>query len=177
MRTCKICKTKFEPQYNSVQMVCGYKCSIEYAKKQKEKAWKKEKKELKQKLKTKSDYEKELEVIVNAYIRERDKSLPCISCDASPGTYKITAGHFYPAGSYKNIRFDEDNIHSQCWYNCNKNRHGNIQEYRPRLILKIGRDKVEALDRRAREARHYSIPELIEMKVIYKDKLKQLKNG
>jgi uncharacterized protein involved in tolerance to divalent cations len=138
------------------------------------KDWNKEKKEIKQSLKTKQDYEKELERIFNKFIRLRDAQLPCVSCDAPPGTYKLTAGHFYPAGSYKNIRFDEDNVHGQCWFNCNKNRHGNLLEYRPRLIKRIGSDNFEQLERRAKETRHYSIPELIELKVIYKEKIKNL---
>ena len=174
-RTCKICKTKFEPQYNSVQMCCTPKCAIEYAKRLKDKAWKKEKKVLKESLKTKSDYEKELEVIVNSFIRWRDRDLPCVSCGAAAGTYKLTAGHFYPAGSYRNIRFDEDNIHGQCWYNCNKNRHGNLQEYRIGIVSRIGEHGLRELDKRARVARHYSIPELVLMKQEYKEKIRQLK--
>ena len=99
---------------------------------------KKKTKEIKESLKTKKDYEKELETVVNKYIRLRDKDKPCISCNKPAGSYKITAGHYYPAGSYKNIRFDLDNIHGQCWYNCNKNRHGNLIEYRKGLIERIG---------------------------------------
>jgi len=176
LRTCKICKDKFDPQFNSVQLVCSPRCAIEYTKKQKAKNWKKEKKILKEKLKTKSDYEKELEKIFNAWIRERDKALPCISCNAPAGTYKPTAGHYFPAGTYKNIRFNEDNVHGQCWFNCNKNKHGNLQEYRIGLIRRIGLQKVEALERRRLEPSKYSIPELIEMKVVYKQKLKALKS-
>ena len=36
-RTCIICKKKFEPFYNSVQLVCSPKCAIEYSRKQEEK--------------------------------------------------------------------------------------------------------------------------------------------
>lgn len=174
-RTCKICKAKFEPQYNSVQLVCSPKCGYEYAKKQKDKDWEKRKKEIKESLKTKQDYEKELERIFNAYIRERDKNKPCISCKAPPGTFKLTAGHFFPAGSYKNLRFNEDNVHGQCWYNCNKNKSGNLTEYRIGLIERIGEDKVTQLEEDRLTPAKYSIPELIEMKVIYKDKLRKLK--
>lgn len=137
---------------------------------------KKETRRIKESLKTKKDYEKELERIFNKFIRMRDEHLPCVSCGAEAGAYKLTAGHFYPAGSYKNLRFTEDNVWGQCWYNCNKNRHGNLHEYRNRLILRIGRDRVEALDRMAQIERHYTIPELIELKEYYKTKIKELKN-
>lgn len=183
MPRCKSCKEKFEPK-EFLQKFCkgSIDCltaeglyKLDKHKKQKDKEWKIEKKVLKEKLKTKSDYEKELEVIVNKFIRERDKSLPCVSCGASAGTYKLTAGHFYPAGSYRNIRFDEDNIHGQCWFNCNKNRHGNLQEYRVGIVSRITEKGLAELDKRARIPRHYSIPELIELKQVYKEKIRQLK--
>ncbi len=135
----------------------------------------KEKQKLKRELKTKGDYEKDLEKVFNAFIRERDKDEPCISCDAKAGSYKLTAGHYFPQGSNKNIRFDEDNVHSQCWYNCNKNRHGNLSEYLPRLIEKIGQKRFDELQERRKTPAHFSIPELKEMKEEYKKKLKIIK--
>ncbi len=172
-RTCKVCRIKFEPKNSTVQMVCSWKCSIEYMKKDKAKKWKAEKKELKEKLKTKSSYEKDLETIFNKYIRVRDNDKPCVSCNALPGTFKLTAGHFYPAGSYKNLRYTEDNVHGQCWFNCNKNRHGNLQEYRRRLMERIGAERVSDLDVMSQQRKNYTIPELIELKVIYKEKIRQ----
>ena len=83
-RTCKVCKTKFEPTYNSVQVTCSYQCAIKYAQKQREKKekkeWNKRKKVLKEKVKTKSDYLKEAQAIFNTYIRLRDENKGCISC-------------------------------------------------------------------------------------------------
>lgn len=174
MKKCKQCKKKFEPTYNSVQPVCSYQCAIAYSKKEKAKEWKKEKKKLKAGLKRKQDWEKELEVIFNKFIRLRDKDMPCISCDAPAGTYTLTAGHFYPAGTYKNLRFNENNVNSQCWWNCNKNKSGNLLEYRPRLIKKIGLPEVEELDRLRNMPVRYTIPELEEMMVYYKNKIKEL---
>lgn len=174
---CKQCGERFE-RVRPLQAVCCYTCAIEYSKQQREKKakkeWNIEKKKIKESLKTKKDYEKELQIIFNSYIRERDKNKKCISC----GEYvrgKTDAGHFYPVGSYKNLRFDEDNCHSQCVH-CNRHKHGNLTEYRFGLEKRIGLDRLEALDQRRLEVRKYTIPELIELKVIYKDKLKQLKN-
>lgn len=79
---------------------------------------------------------------VHKYIRERDKGNPCISC----GEYRtLEAGHFYAAGSYEILRFNFLNIHGQC-KQCNNHVHGNLLEYRKRLIIKIGIEEVEKLE-------------------------------
>lgn len=47
----------------------------------------------------------------NQYIRQRDHGKPCVSC----GKYTtLQAGHFYSAGKYAGLRFDDRNIHGQC---------------------------------------------------------------
>ena len=176
MPRCKICKDKYEAKYFLQKTCLDPTCILEYKNVVKAKEWKKEKAVLKEKLKTREDYYQETLKVFNKYIRIRDKGQPCISCDAPAGTYKITSGHFYPQGTYRNIALNEDNANGQCWYNCNKNKHGNLLEYRPRLIKKIGIKRVEELDRLRNETRKYSIPELIEMKVILKDKIKALQN-
>ena len=178
VKYCIVCQAEFK-QFKSTEKVCSLKCAIEHAKnvskEVKRKEWNKTKKVKKEALKTKKDYEKELEVIFNRFIRLRDKDLPCISCNAPAGTYKLTAGHFHPAGTYKNIRFNEDNVHGQCWYNCNKNKHGNLSEYRPALVLRIGQDRVNEIDRLRNVPAKYTIPELKEMKEYYRKKIKELK--
>jgi len=143
-------------------------------KQQKEKAWKKEKKVLKEKLKTKSDYLKELQTVFNTYIRLRDEAKGCISCGVDLRGRKFDAGHYRSVGGNPQLRFNEDNVHGQCVY-CNRHQHGNILEYRLRLIKRIGIDKVDFLETE-NKAKQYSVPELIEMKVIYKDKIKKLKD-
>lgn len=170
------CGKQFEKKRPN-QLVCSIQCAYAYQKQQREKKakrdWNKKKKEIKESLKTKKDYEKELQVIFNAYIRERDKGKACISCGITL-TGKYDAGHFYPSGTYKNLRFDEYNTHGQCVH-CNQHKHGNLNEYRFGLEKRIGKERLEALDKRRLEVRKYTIPELIELKVIYKDKLKKLK--
>ena len=73
------------------------------------------------------------------------------------------------------VSLDEDNSSGQCWYDCNKNKHGNLSEYRPRLIKRIGLERVEALDKRRLETVKHTIPELIEIKDHYKKEVKRLK--
>jgi len=77
-----------------------------------------------------------------AWIRKRDEGKPCISC----GRYTdLEAGHYYSAGHYPSLEFNEDNVHGQC-DRCNRHLHGNQIEYRKGLIERIGGDRVEMLD-------------------------------
>jgi hypothetical protein len=149
-------------------MCCSPKCAIEYDKRLKQKSWNKEKKVLKEKLKTYSDHVKELQVIFNKFIRARDNGLPCISC-GNPNMKKVNASHYYNANNHYSVRFNEDNVHSACEY-CNTYLSGNLIPYREAL----GLERFEYLESIANDTVKYSIPELIEMKVIYKDKIKQL---
>lgn len=126
-------------------------------------------------MKTREDYFQETLKTFNTYIRVRDKDKPCISCDKPAGTYRLTSGHFYPQGTYRNIALDERNAHGQCWFNCNKNKSGNLHEYRPRLIKKIGLESVKQLDIDAQQkVGKQSIDELKELKIYYRKEIKKL---
>ena len=177
-RTCKVCKTKFEPQFNSVQPTCGYKCAIEYAKnlreKKEKKEWKARKKVLKEKVKTKSDYLKELQAVFNTFIR-LSKEPNCISCGLDLRGRKYDAGHFRSVGNCPALRFEEVNVWPQCVH-CNQYRSGNILNYRKRLVELIGLEEVDRLESK-QEPKQYSIPELILMKEDYKERIRKLKNN
>jgi len=129
----------------------------------------KETKEMKEKLLTHKDYVKILQVLVNRYIRKRDKNKPCISCNKPLGS-KFDAGHYFPT-TVPSLRFDEDNIHGQCVF-CNQHQHGNISNYRLGLIDRFGIEFVEKLEARRNIEKKYSISELKELIVIYKEKSK-----
>lgn len=169
-----MCREKFEPKYNSVQMVCSPKCAIDYAKQleenKKAKEWIKRKKKMSEEIKTRSEHLKELQKIFNKFIRLRDKDKPCISCGAKLKE-KYDAGHFRSVGSTPELRFNEDNVNAQCVY-CNQYLHGNLIEYRKGLINRIGEEKILLLENYSLPLK-LSIPEIIELKVKYKDKIKQ----
>jgi hypothetical protein len=77
------------------------------------------------------------------WVRERDKGEPCISC----GSWNTSdASHLYSAGHYPELEMEPDNCHLAC-RRCNFFLSGNLQEYRKRLIIKIGIERVERLDR------------------------------
>lgn len=87
----------------------------------------------------------------NRFIRERDKGEQCISCDS----YNTSqASHFYSAGHYNSLRFNEDNVHLSC-LRCNYFLAGNLIEYRKKLEKKIGSERLLALDKLAANKRAF----------------------
>lgn len=113
-RKCLVCKDKFEPK-NSTQSVCSVSCSIEYSKKKIAKDWKEQKKVIKESLKTKSDYEKELQILINTIVRLIDKGTFCHSTK-KPLNDKFDAGHVFSCGGNPTIRFNLFNIYAQSVY-------------------------------------------------------------
>ena len=63
-------------------------------------------------------------------------------------------------------------MHKQCVH-CNQHKHGNLNEYTINLPIRIGQERFDALLKERLVNRHYSIPELIELKVVYKSKIKK----
>ena len=143
---------------------------IPQAKKDVKKEWKKKKREIKRGLKTHKDWLKDLQIVFNSYIRQRDKYKPCISCNNRLGK-KYDAGHYFSVGAYPNLRFNEDNVHAQC-VACNQHRHGNINEYTIQLPKRIGIERFEALKQLRNDILKLSIPEIKEKITYYKSKLK-----
>lgn len=175
MAKCKNCKEEYK-KYQPLQTVCSFECSVELSKARMEtkkaKAWAKEKKERKDKLKTKSDYLKEVQVVFNKFIRLRDKGGNCISCNKP--AKKENAGHYRSRGGNPELSFEESNCHLQCEY-CNTYLHGNLIDYRINLIKRIGLKKVEWLEGE-HEPKHYSINDLKELKETYKAKIREIEN-
>lgn len=108
---------------------------------------------------------------VNKFIRERDKNLPCISCQKKPVEH---AGHYIAQGSSGLLRYEPDNISGQC-KQCNKWKHGNLLEYRIHLVEKIGEDRVKELEALRYGIKKWTREELLEIIEEYKEKLKCLK--
>lgn len=92
---------------------------------------------------------KKAQIVFNAWIRKRDEGKQCISCNSYNTAH---ASHFMSAGNYNFLRFHEDNVHSSC-VKCNTYLHGNLIEYRKRLIKRIGIERVEYLENAAKANR------------------------
>ena len=82
------------------------------------------------------------------FVKLRDYKKPCISCGV-PYNDKFQAGHFYKAELFSNLKFDENNIHGQC-FGCNNFKEGNESGYRVGLIQRYGIDYVNELDEKAK---------------------------
>ena len=119
---------------------------------------------------------REAQTACNAYIRERDKNEPCISCGTTKPDIQYCAGHYKTRGGHHEIRFHPFNINLQCNKHCNLHLSGNITQYRPRLIDKIGLSNVEWLEG-PHKAQHLTIDDIKEIKMYYRDQLKYLKEA
>lgn len=80
----------------------------------------------------------------NKFIRERDKDKGCISC----GGQVQQAGHYYAAGHYTALRFNEVNTNGQC-IRCNCFLGSNAINYRKGLIQRYGEQIVKELENSA----------------------------
>ncbi len=181
LKKCRVCREEFSPR-TSLQVLCGkYECACLYAHDVKAEREAVERfnerktiREAKQRLKTRQQWLKEVQAVCNAYIRKRDAALPCISCGRNhQGQYH--AGHFRTTAAAPQLRFNEDNIAKQC-QPCNVHHSGNLLEYRKRLIQKIGVERVEALEN-DNTIKKWTIDELKELKIYYKNKLKEIQHG
>ena len=172
---CRTCKKEFEPHYTNgilTSKIC-VSCLLQKMRSRKKKAWRIEKKEIKEKLKTKGDHLKDLQRVFNTFIRLRDKYQPCISCGCRLSG-KYDAGHYFSVGAYPNLRFNENNTHGQCVH-CNRHKHGNISEYAIRMPFRIGVAEFEKLKSEREKPLHLSIPEIKELIKIYKNKINEYK--
>ena len=176
---CKCCRTRFIPKFKFIKFclqnaeceMAAIQFGIAEVKKKADKDWQKEKKVLKEKLKSQADYVKDLQTVFNTYIRLRDKDLPCVSC----GTYnaeEFHAGHYIPT-TFQVLRFNEFNVWKQC-SRCNTHLRGNITAYRIELINRIGLAEVEKLENKRHEISKLSIPDLKAKIVHYKAQIKIL---
>ena len=167
---CRICRTPFKKMSIS-HKDCSPACAIEGVKRDKAKKARKVYLSEKIRLKSRREWLQDAQKAFNAYIRLRDKGLPCISCGRMHKG-QMQAGHYLSVGAHPELRFLEINVHSQC-VPCNDHLSGNIIRYRPNLISKIGLDQVEWLEGNHEPAK-YSIEELQEIRRIYKEKLKNI---
>lgn len=180
MPKCAICRTPFNKRSMAHKLCGNPDCAVEWALKEKAKRERKEQRAQakakseerkadrakKESLKTRSDWIKEAQAAFNRAIRLRDANLGCVSCE-KPATWngQWHASHYKSVGSNSALRFNLWNVHKSCSV-CNNYKSGNIGEYRPRLIARVGIDRVDWLDAHPR-IRSYSVLELKRMKSIF----------
>ncbi|MFV1944118.1 recombination protein NinG [Pseudomonas luteola] len=175
------CRAEFIPA-RPLQAACSVPCALQMAAARsarverenvrKEKA---EAKEARKKLKSRSEYMKEAQAVINRYVRLRDSRLGCVSCNkAADWQGQWHASHFRSVGAAPHLRFNLNNIHKACSV-CNNYLSGNIIGYRPELVRRIGEAKVEALESAHFDAR-YTIEYLKRLKAVFAKKCRRIES-
>ena len=188
-RNCKICKTRFKPntlyewwcnEEHKEELITKLATEarqkrIQQQERQRKETTQQERRSLKiRKLAVKplSYFAKQAQTEFNAFIRERDADLPCISCGRfHDGQYH--AGHYRTEGANPELRFNEDNCHKQC-SPCNNHLSGNIENYTPAIRAKIGEQAYQFL-MGAHEPQRYRREDFERIRDEYKAKRKALK--
>jgi hypothetical protein len=176
-KKCKVCKNEFTPIYTTAQSTCSLSCAIEQTAQKKSKAWNERKRILKDELTTVQDYLKIAQMIFNRYIRLRDEGngKSCISCGKELRKGNIDAGHMWSAGGHSNVRFNEYNVNAQCSRPCNKDKAGDINNYRIGFINRYSIEKLNELDSIAKMEKKFTKDELKDLIEYYKKKIKEFK--
>lgn len=146
---CKNCKSPVEKEsaiYQGIAYFCSKKCRLELwraeVNKAKEKQKIKQKKIIKKKRNSITNLKKKLWSTISLYIRLRDSDdenhCVCCSCwDRRHYKDSIQGWHYIPSWSSSFHRYNERNIHAQCYW-CNVWKGWNLIEYRPFMINKYG---------------------------------------
>lgn len=176
MPRCKICKDKFEAKFFNQKTCFNASCVLSYKKILDAKEWKAKKRVLNEKIKTKSDYYKELQVLVNSIAREIDKGSSCMMCGNIPK--KKNGCHYHSVGSNPTLRYNLFNIWLGC-EKCNVWLGGNIIGYDNQLIKYYGKEKWEYIKFdlvRIYKDLHLSIEDIKHFKLIAKEILTEINN-
>lgn len=173
------CGISFPPQRLG-QAVCSPKCGLAIkdvnqakARKSLAQVERREIKVRKEKLKSRADHAKEAQAVINRYVRLRDSHLGCISCD-KPASWggQWHCSHFRSVGAAAHLRFNLWNMNKSC-SQCNAHLSGNIMGYRPRLVAKIGQEKVDWLECNQDLVRH-DIPYLKRLRAVFAKKVRRI---
>lgn len=178
-KKCRVCREAYTPS-KALQVVCSPSCALLHAKQKREKERKalakierKAIREVKERVKPRSEYMKEAQAAINRYVRLRDAHLGCVSCDR-PSTWQGQwhASHYRSRGAAPHLRFNLHNIHKACSI-CNNHLSGNIMGYRPELVRRIGAQGVEALEASQVRA-DFTIDYLKRLKRVFAEKARRL---
>ncbi|KJZ41334.1 recombination protein NinG [Pseudomonas fluorescens] len=174
------CRASFVPQRLG-QKVCSPACGLatkdvnaDKARKALADVGRKELRAAKERVKPKGQYMREAQTAFNAWVRERDAKLPCISCGRHHEG-KYDAGHYRTVGSNPALRFEPLNCHRQC-SPCNTHKSGDIVNYRIELLKRIGAELVEWLEGK-HEPKRYTIEDLKAITAEYRAKTRELRRA
>ena len=109
-----------------------------------------------------------------AWIKFRDGGV-CFTCD-KPGLsgHDAQAGHGFVFSAYPAIRYDERNVHLQC-FRCNHVLQGNQAIYLQRIVARYGQDELDRLEALKPQTRQYRRHDYEQITATYRAKLAQAK--
>jgi len=176
-KRCKNCREFFTP-ISSMSRACSAPCAMALVNADKAKKLAKAKaldrqsmKERAEKIKTRAEHMRELQIAFNAWVRQRDAGQPCISCGRHG--QDMQAGHYRSVGSSPGTRIMPNNCWLQC-RQCNLYQHGSPISYRINLIKRIGLEAVEELEKEHPPIK-LTVAEIIELKAKYRAMVRELK--
>lgn len=82
----------------------------------------------------------------------------CYTCGLVRPKMELQCGHFI-SRQYNATRYDLDNLRTQC-PNCNIWRRGNTAFYADNLLRELGKERFDALIKRGRSFKQFTVPEL-----------------
>ncbi len=200
-RKCIHCREWFQPVRNE-QVVCSFECASAVGKEQtakaqadaqrkalklqrdEEKAGRQRRRAKREELRPASYFKAQAQQAFNAYIRYRDRHLPCISCgelnppDLHGGQWDC--GHYKTVGANPELRFEESNAHKQC-KSCNAGagkytaKEATVaKNYEAGLVARYGHACVDWLNG-PHPMTNYRREDFIRIRDEYREKLRQLK--
>lgn len=120
---------------------------------------------------TVSSLKKQADATFSLFIRWRDRGV-CFTCGKKADIKAMQCGHFV-SRSFNSLRYDERNNHCQC-RRCNIFLYGNMSEYAERMVEKYGAGILPELNRKKREVKQFTVPELMKVIEYYKKKLEEI---
>lgn len=163
------------------------KCAIEQGKAKTLAKEKKQYREAKKKLKSHREKMDDVQPIFNEmrrlqeykWFKDRGLEPVCISCQKPLGNDQWCAGHFYTRGEHTNIRFDTMNVYLQHNKRCNKERSGDIENYKIGLAVRFGEDEARRImdycERNAKAIKRFTDEELAELRKQWRAEIRRLK--
>lgn len=157
---------------------CSDNCAYIYARRKvdahQQKHERKVLRERKAAIETRGQVLKKTQAAFNAYIRERDRGRPCVSCGRpDDGTHQRHASHYRSRGAHPELALNELNCHASC-AQCNNFLSGNLTPYREELVKRIGPKMVEWLEG-PHEPVKYTIEQLRGIATMYRAKVRELR--
>lgn len=114
---------------------------------------------------------KDLDKVFSRFVRLSGKD-ECYTCGLKRPRLELQCGHFI-SRQYNATRYDLNNVRNQC-VNCNIWRRGNTAFFADNLLRDLGKEEFEALIKRGRSLKQFTVRELEEMIEEFKNKLQDL---